>query len=208
MTLRNGTAILLTVLNAFIYSIHGQDNARMIYDRGVDYGIQGQFDLAATEFRYTLEIDSLYVPAKLNLVVVEDVLAQKISPVAGRLYFSAVFQGNQDNFDQKISDLNAALDINPDFALAYNERGIAWARKQEYSRAIDDYNRASALLPNYPEIYFNQALSCDNAGRYAEANAAYRKFLEYTPVSYTWYIIYARKRIWEMENPTSPDSSQ
>ncbi len=198
----------LTAPAVITNSLYGQDDARQVYNQAVTSAIEGDFETAGTRFKRALEIDSLYVPAKLNLKVVLDVIGKKLPPAAVIYYFKAIYFENLDSLDKKMMELDKALSVSPEFGLAYNERGITWAKKQEFAKAIDDYNRALLILPDYPEIYFNKALSCDNAQRFAEAREAYRKFLEHVPTSYAWYIIYARKRIWEMDNPSDPESPQ
>ena len=102
------------------------------------------------------------------------------------------------DLEKKIEALSKALEINPDFSLAYNERGIAFAKTFKYERAIVDYDSALIRMPESAVIYFNKALSCDNAARFEEAREAYIHFLKFTHPAYTWYIIYANKRIVEI----------
>ncbi len=147
-----------------------------------------------------LELDSLYIPAKFNLQVAEDALLHRLPESAARHYFQAVQSGQVDSLDKKIGELNKAIEISPDFGLAFNERGITHANKAEYELAIADYRRAIALLPDWSEIYFNLALSCDKSERWEEAGFAYRKFLELAPPGYEWYIFHARRRLKELQN--------
>ena len=46
-----------------------------------------------------------------------------------------------------------------EFALAYNNRGIAYGNLGRYHRAILDYNDAIRLNPKDPVIYTNRALA-------------------------------------------------
>jgi Tfp pilus assembly protein PilF len=56
----------------------GQNNAKKIYTKGVDYAAQGNFNEAKAEFEKGLKIDPLYGSAKRVLKVIEDALDQKI----------------------------------------------------------------------------------------------------------------------------------
>ena len=52
------------------------------------------------------------------------------------------------------------LQLNPNLAEAYNNRGNAYAQgKQQYDRAIADYNQALALNSNLAEAYNNRAVA-------------------------------------------------
>ena len=39
-----------------------------------------------------------------------------------------------------ISDFSKALELNPEYTAAYNNRGNAWAEKGDHDRAVSDYN--------------------------------------------------------------------
>ena len=40
-----------------------------------------------------------------------------------------------------------AIELDPDFAEVYNNRGTAYSDRSEYKRAIEDYNKAIDLKP-------------------------------------------------------------
>ncbi len=196
-------SLLSFILVPFTF-LYGQDTLRFDYFRGVQYGIEGDFVSARTCFSESLSADSLYVPAKMNLAVVEETLGNKLSKDAAVLYFQAIQLGNRDSLDGKIEKLTSALQINPGFGLAYNERGIAWASLSEYNKAIMDYDSALVFLSDYPEIYFNKALSCDKSDRFQEALAAFIKFVEYAHSIYKPYIVYANGRIKDLQRESDP----
>src|SRR6188768_1702942 len=56
-------------------------------------------------------------------------------------------------YDQAIADYTTAIQLKPDYAEAYNNRGFAYYLKGDAERAIADYTRAIALRPNYPKAY-------------------------------------------------------
>jgi tetratricopeptide (TPR) repeat protein len=55
--------------------------------------------------------------------------------------------------DQAISDFTKALEINPRFAMAYNNRGIAYYSKRQYDKSWMDVKKAQSLgyqiYPNF-----------------------------------------------------------
>ena len=198
MNLKN-FLVLFMFLSIPIYLYSQEPNpAKMQYDRAVEAAVSGNWSQAKSYFQSTLDIDSLYVPARLNMTVIDNVDSLLLDSLAAIHYFKGIEYGNMDNMSEKIEELNQAILINPDFGLAYNERGIAWAKLLEYNEAVANYDRALLYLPESAEIYFNKALSCDKLEEYDTAAEAYQKFLDYTPQDYLWYIIYARKRIYEI----------
>ena len=52
--------------------------------------------------------------------------------------------------------LHEAIRLDPEYAAAYNDRGGAWYAKQEYDKAIADYNEAIRLDPKYAAAYHNR----------------------------------------------------
>ena len=54
-------------------------------------------------------------------------------------------------------------------AIAYNNRGIAYLDKGQYGRAIEDFNKAIALDPNYASAYGNRGFAYQRLRRDAEA---------------------------------------
>jgi tetratricopeptide (TPR) repeat protein len=51
----------------------------------------------------------------------------------------------KDQYDKAISDFNKAIEINPRFAEAYRNRGLAYFYKRNYEKAWDDVHKAQNL---------------------------------------------------------------
>jgi tetratricopeptide (TPR) repeat protein len=65
-----------------------------------------------------------------------------------------------------VTAYSAALTLNPNFAEAYNDRGIAYYRRGELERAIADYERALALRPDYVNALTNHAVAIFDRAAY------------------------------------------
>jgi tetratricopeptide (TPR) repeat protein len=48
-------------------------------------------------------------------------------------------------YDRAISDFNKALEINPRYAAAYNNRGYAYYNKRKYDKAWEDVHKTQGL---------------------------------------------------------------
>src|SRR5262245_23581058 len=59
------------------------------------------------------------------------------------------------DFDAAIADLDIALAFDPNYAIAFFNRGTAQQLKQHLDEAIADYSRAVALDPKLAEAYNN-----------------------------------------------------
>ena len=69
----------------------------------------------------------------------------------------------QGNFLMVLRQINGAIEryshtieLNPNNAAAYNNRGTAYVKKGEFDRAIADHDKAIEFNPNYAEAYFNR----------------------------------------------------
>ena len=59
----------------------------------------------------------------------------------------------------------------PDYAYAFNNRGISYKNLGRYDEAIADYNRAIELKPDYAKAYRNRALAYRAIGKPDKAKA-------------------------------------
>ena len=74
-----------------------------------------------------------------------------------------------------------AIKIEPDYAEAYNNRGIAYDDTGDYDQAIRDYSKAIELKPDYSEAYNNRGIAYDGMGDYDQAIRDYSKAIELKP---------------------------
>lgn len=67
----------------------------------------------------------------------------------------------------------------------YRKRGFAYKRLKEYERAIEDYNRAIDLLPDYARAYASRGSAYRSLRDFEHALADYNRALELWP-NYVW----------------------
>ena len=63
----------------------------------------------------------------------------------------------------------------------YLEAGNQFAKEAEYDKAIEQYEKALKLLPNFPKAQYNLATVRHKAGDLRQAVVEYRKFIEMDP---------------------------
>jgi tetratricopeptide (TPR) repeat protein len=80
-----------------------------------------------------------------------------------------------------IADFTKAIELDPKFANAYNNRGIMHGRKGEMDKAIADYTSAIGANPKFTWPYNNRALAYARLGDVDKALADYEKVLELDP---------------------------
>jgi tetratricopeptide (TPR) repeat protein len=76
---------------------------------------------------------------------------------------------------EKVENYNKVIQLNPDDALAYNNRGNAYFNLGQYQRAIEDYNEAIRLKPDDALAYNNRGNAYKNLRQYQRAIMDYNE---------------------------------
>ena len=74
--------------------------------------------------------------------------------------------------------LHQAIEINPRFASAFSNHGIAYGLKGDYDRAIQDYEQAIKLTPAFAEAFFNRGNAYLGKSQYAQAIDDYNQAIQ------------------------------
>ena len=152
-------SLLVLMVLALMASIcHGQ-SAKDCYDKGIDYGLAGEFEKAQQEFKKALEGDPLYMPAETCLKLTEDALEETIKVETALYLFKGIDYGNKEMFDKAITEYKKAVKINPKYALAHCSLGAAYLNKGTYSKAITELKKAIEINPEYAEAHNNLAIA-------------------------------------------------
>jgi len=88
---------------------------------------------------------------------------------------------SKGKYDEAIAEYTKAIELDPNFAYAYNNRGVAYKNKGQYDLAIADYNRAIELDPNDADYWNNKGVALNKLGRPDEAMECYNKALQIDP---------------------------
>ena len=86
--------------------------------------------------------------------------------------------------DTTLECFSKAIELDANYAKAYNGRGIAYRNLKEYKRAIEDYNKAIELNVNYTKAYYNRGNAYNDLTEYERAVEDYNKAIELN-VNYT-----------------------
>jgi tetratricopeptide (TPR) repeat protein len=108
-----------------------------------------------------------------------------LSPVYAQSVVDYVQIGNSSyakgKYDQAIEAYTKAIDIDPDFAKAYDNRGAAYAQEGNLSSAISDFTMAIANNPNDAEAYNNRGRAYAKLGDYVPAVSDFTKAIKIEP---------------------------
>jgi tetratricopeptide (TPR) repeat protein len=96
-----------------------------------------------------------------------------------------------------LDDFNAAVDLNPELADAYLNRGTLYYLAGYQDRAIADYEKALALGFERPWLaWYNIGVSYEEKGDAAKAKQAYNKAIDAN-----WSFQQAHERLAALESP-------
>jgi len=147
-------ALLARIISFLAINLcYGQNTAEQTWTKGVEYAADGKFKEAKGEFEKALKADPYYDPAKEALEVIENVVDQKIKSKTAIHLFKGKSYREKEQWDEAIAEYNIALEIDPKFAMAYNDRGIAYDNKGQHDQAIADFSKAIEINPRYAEAY-------------------------------------------------------
>ena len=109
--------------------------------------------------------------ASLALAICLPVTAQQLTPDQSR----CLNKGKEFSLDVQISGCTAVLQSDRtsagNRAVAYTNRGMAYAGKKDYDRAIADFNEAIKINPNLAMAYNNRGSAVQSKGDYDRAIA-------------------------------------
>ncbi len=87
----------------------------------------------------------------------------------------------ENRYEDAIAAYNQALQIQPDLADTWNNRGVVLTRMQRYPEAIASYEQATTLRPNYPDAWNNRGVVLLELQKYQEAIGCYEQAIQAKP---------------------------
>lgn len=84
-------------------------------------------------------------------------------------------------FEIAIKHFTKAIQLDPNYAIAYNRRGNAYYKKGQYDKAIEENNEAIELEPNYAVAYNDRGLSYYEKRQYDRAIEDFSKAIKLEP---------------------------
>ena len=87
----------------------------------------------------------------------------------------------QREYDKAVGHYTEAIDLNPEYAQAYNNRGAVYSDQGEVDKAIQDYNTAIDLNPEYASVYYNRGNAYADKGEVDKAIQDYNTAIDLNP---------------------------
>lgn len=87
-----------------------------------------------------------------------------------------------EEYKKAIGEYEKALELNPQFAEAYNGIGFSYEALGKYEEALRSYKKAVELKPDYAIAYNNMAILYKSLGLYAKALEYFQKAIDLEPL--------------------------
>lgn len=97
------------------------------------------------------------------------------------LHLIGVLEVQLGEFDQGLFHIDQAIAINPNYAVAFSNRGSALKGLQRLDEAVESYDRAIQLKPDYKEVYNSRGLVLYELQRYGDAKASFTAAISVDP---------------------------
>ena len=178
--------------------------ARAYNNRGYAYYRLGDYEQAISDYTKAIGFDPDYVLAYQNrgLAYADQGkydLAISDYTRAGNVYHEL------GDYGQAIANYTKAIELDPNYAPAYDNRGLVYADQGKYDLAISDFTKAIELKPDYAEVYYYRGKAYSQLHDYTHAFQDFEKSIELNPnnpwVYYYRGLIYAN--LGNKENATT-----
>jgi tetratricopeptide (TPR) repeat protein len=134
----------------------------------VDYFVEAMDRLREKFLNVPLEAVLNPASAPARLAAEAQQASASAAPAVGQEELTALIwceKGfNAADLDEKVRCYTEAIRLKPDFAEAYNNRGLARAAKGHLDGALRDYTEAIRLEPDFAEAYNNRGLARADKG--------------------------------------------
>jgi tetratricopeptide (TPR) repeat protein len=135
----------------------------------------GTATLAMLQTQVAIALDSFKVShntkSAIAVIAIQQATASDFLIESSEKYKKGDLQG-------AIADLDKAISLNPDYAEAYNSRGLTYRALKDYQKAIADYDKAIALNPKLALAYTNRGIIYHALKEYPKAIADFDKAIE------------------------------
>ena len=103
------------------------------------------------------------------------------------LYYMGVCNTIKNNFEKAIEFFDRSIESDPEYAKAYNGKGIVYKRLLNYEKAVDYYKKAISIDCYYPNPYNNLGNIYKTKNQFNKALDSYKKAIEIDPYFHQSY---------------------
>ena len=126
-------------------------------NRGKLFSAQGEHGKAVEDYCKAIDADPTYglswfterAGASASIRLTQAIFGERRSPDHLDHVHTGLIYSDVNNFDRAIAHYTKAIELNSEYAVAYNNRGMLFGRRGEYGKALEDFERALRVDPSY-----------------------------------------------------------
>ena len=134
------------------------DNALNLLARALSYSMLQDYVSAESDCNNAISIDESFWASYFFRASILDKIHRLNSSESAAENKAVVNIADGMSNRQILSDLSKAIELKPDMAYAYYNRGTVYARTNDYHAAVVDFTKAIELNDKMAEAYYNRAL--------------------------------------------------
>jgi tetratricopeptide (TPR) repeat protein len=173
--------------NGELVAIHGRADTRAAESSSINQDIQ----IAKTGFNLGIPINTslrLLASSQVDLGVKVPSVPVATGPKADDFFIQGGDKYQKGDYQGAVAAYNQAIQLNPNYAEAYNNRGNARDELGDKQGAIADFNEALRINPNDAYAYYNRGLTRSELGDKQGAIADFNEALRINPnYAYAYY---------------------
>ncbi len=100
-----------------------------------------------------------------------------------------------------IGEASICIDMDPNYAPAYQLRGVSYLNSGEYDKAVTDLTSALAIDPSSKEAYFDRAMALKGMGEFDNAVADFKRAIALDP-SYLMAVMWLGRTYYALTDYT------
>ena len=116
-----------------------------------------------------------------NFKIISVAKANEVDDIYQKKINEGIVLGNVLKHEQAAEKYTEAINLKPDYFLAYDYRGESYYRLKRYEESIADFTKCIKLNQNYTNAYIDRGHSYDEIGEYEKAVSDYKKVQELSP---------------------------
>jgi tetratricopeptide (TPR) repeat protein len=114
-----------------------------------------------------------------RLIAMVSKLQEEIRKYLFRNYADWSYYSKKYEFCVRFYD--CIIEIDPEYASAYSNRGLAYSHLNQFQQAINDYNKAIEIDPELAQAYYNRGNAYSDLNQFQQAINDYNKAIEIDP---------------------------
>jgi tetratricopeptide (TPR) repeat protein len=174
-------------------------------DRGILFAIRGDWELAIADFTEAIKLDENLSAAWVfrgraqaaNVSVMLEIEEDFSDFIAIAEDGKNISAAQKAGYNKAIADYTQAIKLDPNFAPAYRDRGVAYSYSGDYDKALADFNQALRLNPNDPAVYRERGNVYGFKGDETRSLADYNRAISVNPDYASAYVnrgnVYSRQ---------------